>query len=227
MQVAVLGSGAVGRTLAGKISSLGHQVAVGTRDVEALMARSETVMGSDETFGQWHAAHAGVSVRTFRDAAALGELVFVATSGMATLDALQSAGAESLEGKILVDVTNPLDFSKGFPPVLSISNDDSLGEQIQRTFPAAKVVKSLNTVGAPLMIAPDSVGAGEHHIFVSGDDASAKDRVSEVLRDWFGWRNIIDLGDITTSRGTEMYLALWIRMMGSLGTAMFNVAVVR
>ncbi|MCA1840966.1 MAG: NADPH-dependent F420 reductase [Actinomycetota bacterium] len=227
MEVAVLGSGVVGRTLAGKISSLGHQVALGTRDVEALMARTDTVMGSDESFGEWHGAHASVSVKTFPEAAANAELIFVATSGTATLDALRSTGAENLEGKILVDVTNPLDFSKGFPPVLSICNDDSLGEQIQRTFPAAKVVKSLNTVGAPLMIAPDSVGAGEHHIFVSGDDASAKDRVADVLREWFGWRNIIDLGDITTSRGTEMYLALWIRMMGSLGTAMFNVAVVR
>ena len=106
-------------------------------------------------------------------------------------------------------------------------NTDSLGEQIQRAFPGARVVKALNTVTAAMMVNPQAVGGGDHHVFVSGDDPEAKGEVTRLLRDWFGWRNVLDLGDITTARGTEMYLALWIRMMIAMGSPMFNIKVVR
>ncbi|MBA2664455.1 MAG: hypothetical protein H0U74_19365 [Bradymonadaceae bacterium] len=127
--------------------------------------------------------------------------------------------------KILVDIANPLDFSKGFPPTLSISNNDSLGELVQRTYPALRVVKTLNTMSADIMIAPDRL-PGEHVVFVSGNDAGAKASVGELLMT-FGWKSIIDLGDITTARGTESFLPLWVRMWKVLGTGDFNIQIVK
>ena len=132
-----------------------------------------------------------------------------------------------MAGKILIDVSNPLDFSQGMPPRLTICNESSLGEQIQAAFPETKVVKSLNTINAYLMVEPSKL-PGEHVVFVSGDDADAKRFVEQnILRDAFGWSAIVDLGDITTARGTEMYLPLWLRMWGALGTANFNIAIVK
>src|SRR5207244_7355833 len=114
-------------------------------------------------------------------------VVFNATAGVASLDALRAAGAENLEGKVLVDVANPLDFSRGMPPTLSVSNTDSLGEQIQRAFPRTKVVKSLTTVSSNLMVDPRQLADGDHHIFVGGHDEEAKADVTRMLKDWFGW----------------------------------------
>ena len=148
------------------------------------------------------------------------------TAGAGTLEALHAAGAANLAGKVVIDVTNPLDFSKGFPPRLSICNDDSLGEQIQRAFPSARVVKSLNTVTCSVMVDAARL-PGEHVMFVAGNDAAAKAEVTALLRDGFGWRTVIDLGDIGQARGTEMYLPLWVRLYGALGTAEFNLAIVR
>jgi len=113
------------------------------------------------------------------------------------------------------------------PPSLFTKSDDSLGEQIQKAFPEARVVKTLNTVNCQLMVDPARLGGGDHDMFVAGNDPSAKGRVVELLRGWFGWKTVHDLGDITCARGTEMYLPLWIRMWGSLGTADFNVKFVR
>ena len=140
---------------------------------------------------------------------------------------LEAAGRENLRGKVLVDVANPLDFSKGFPPSLSVCNTDSLGEQIQRTFPEVRVVKSLNTMNCGIMDDPGSL-RGDHVVFVSGNDEGAKTQVKQLLGS-FGWgdRQIIDLGDITTSRGTEMYLPLWLELYGALGTGSFNINVAR
>ena len=225
MKVGVLGTGMVGRTLSEKLGELGHDVVIGTRDVGAVMV-AEPGRPGQEAFADWHTRHAEVAVGTFEQAAVHGELLFVATFGMTALDALRAAGRRNVEGKILVDVSNPLDFSQGFPPTLSVSNTDSLGEQIQRAFPGARVVKALNTVNAAVMVQPAAVAGGDHHVFVSGDDEAAKAEVTAILRDGFGWRHVIDLGDITTARGTEMYLALWVRLMGPLGTPMFNVKVV-
>jgi len=149
-----------------------------------------------------------------------------ATAGAGSLDALRSAGASALRGKVLIDIANPLDFSKGMPPTLFVSNDDSLGETIQRTFPEAKVVKALNTVNANVMVNPGRV-PGDHDVFVSGNDTGAKAQVIRLLKDEFGWKSVIDLGDITTARGTESYLHLWLRLYGALQTADFNIHVLR
>ena len=227
MKIGVLGTGVVGQTLAAKLAELGHDVAVGTRSVAETMAHTEPGPYGLPPFSVWLRQNPGVRVETFADAAQHGEMVINATSGMGSLQALQQAGADNLAGKILLDTSNPLDFSQGMPPTLSVANTDSLGEQIQRTFPAAKVVKTLNTITAGLMVNPRQVGDGNHAIFVSGNDAAAKAQVTQWLAEWFGWQHVIDLGDITTARGTEMYLPLWLRMMGALGTPMFNIQVVK
>ena len=127
---------------------------------------------------------------------------------------------------MLIDVANPLDFSQGFPPSLNPVNTDSLGEQIQRAFPEARVVKTLNTMNASVMVDPASVAGGDHSVFVSGNDADAKGIVSGLLKD-FGHRDIIDLGDITTARGAEMVLPIWVRIWGALGTGAFNFKIAR
>ena len=156
-----------------------------------------------------------------------GELLFLATIGEGALAALGSADPADLHGKTLVDVTNPIDASSGFPPTFFVTNTDSLAEQIQRAHPEARVVKSLNTVTAAVMVDPGSVAEGRHTMFTAGDDAGAKDQVANALRELFGWEEIIDLGDLTAARGMEMYLALWIRLLGALENSMFNFAVVR
>ena len=174
----------------------------------------------------WRESHPAVGFGTHAQAAAHGELVVNATTGTGSLDALRAAGANNLADKILIDIANPLDFSKGMPPSLTIANTDSLGEQIQRAFPATKVVKALNTMNAYLMVGPAQLAGGDHTSFISGNDAVAKQRVTELLRT-LGWTDIIDLGDITTARGTEMYLPLWARLYVALGNPMFSIKVVR
>ena len=199
MRIGVLGTGTVGRTIAAKLRELDHDVLVGSRS-------------------------AGDDAVPFPDAAAHGELVFNCTAGAASLEALGAAGEENLTGKVLVDVTLPLDFSQGRPPRLFVCNGDSLGEQIQRAFPEARVVKTLNTVNAAVMVEP----IPGTNLFVCGNEEEAKAQVGELLQS-FGWPAdaIIDLGDISNARGTEMYLPLWIRLMGALGTARFNISVVQ
>jgi 8-hydroxy-5-deazaflavin:NADPH oxidoreductase len=153
-------------------------------------------------------------------------MVVNATSGVVSLEALKMAGEENLNGKILIDISNPLDFSQGMPPTLSVSNTDSLGEQIQRRFPEAKVVKTLHTMNAYLMVDPTQLAGADHTVFVSGDSAEAKEKVTDLLRR-MGWTDIIDLGDITTARGTEMLLPIWLRLFGALQKPVFNFKIVR
>jgi predicted dinucleotide-binding enzyme len=227
MKITVLGTGIVGQTLAAKLDSLGFDVRIGTRDPAATLARREPGQFGNPSFSEWSQAHPRVKVATFATAAAHGEVILNALSGAGTLEALDAAGAAHLAGKILIDVSNPLDFSKGFPPSLSVVNTDSLGEQIQRRFPAARVVKTLNTVNAFLMVDPGQLAGGEHTMFVSGNDADARRQVSGWLREWFGWKDVIELGDITNARGTEMYLPLWVRVFGAVGTPTFSIRVVR
>jgi predicted dinucleotide-binding enzyme len=216
MNIAVLGSGMVGATIGGKLIQLGHKVRMGSR------------AANNEKAAAWVKANgANASQGTFTDAAAFGEIVFVCTSGAGTLGALKQAGADNLKGKLLIDISNPMEFSKGMPPTLSVCNDDSLAEQIQRAYPEAKVVKSLNTLNAQLMVNPSLLAGGDHSIFMSGNDAGAKAKTAEILREWFGWKDILDLGDITTARGPEMMLAAWLRIWGSLKTANFNYKIVR
>lgn len=217
MQIAVLGTGTVGRALAGRLSELGHAVTIGTRDPGDTAAREE--------YAGWAGAHPAVRLATFADAAATGEVVVNASNGQATLDILERAGADNLAGKVLVDISNPLDFSRGFPPTLLVKDDDSLGEQVQRAFPETRVVKTLNTMNADLMVHPETLPEATT-VFVSGDDADAKQVVTGLLQA-FGHTDVIDLGGIDTARGVEMWLPLWLRTMGSLGTAAFNLKIVR
>ena len=202
MKIGVLGTGNVGRTIAAKLFELGHDVLVGSRT-----AKEDAV--------------------TFADAAVHGELVFNCTAGDKSLEALRMAEADNLADKILVDVANPLDFSRGMPPILAVCNADSLGEEIQRLFPRSKVVKALNTVNCRVMVEP-SLLPGDHDVFVCGNDEGAKSEVRELIRT-FGWpaEHIIDLGDITGARGMEMYLPLWLRLMAREESANFNIRVVR
>lgn len=212
MKIAVLGTGMVGNTIATKLVQLGHQVMMGSRT-------------ADSDAGQeWLRSVGGKGkIGTFADAAAFGEIVFDCTNGANSLAALRQAGAANLRGKILVHVGNPLDFSKGIPPTLTVCNNDSLAEQVQREFPDTRVVKALNTVNCELMVNPSLV-PGDHNLFICGNDSAAKAQVIEYLGDWFGWKsdNIIDLGDITGARGMEMWMPLWLRLFAKIGHPRFN-----
>ena len=225
MDIAVLGTGMVGQAIAGALSRLGHSVTIGTRDPHATLARTEPDGMGNPPYAAWQDAHGDVALTTFAEAAAGAEVVVLAGNGSAAIDMLAAAGADALAGKVLLDISNPLDFSAGFPPSLFVKDTDSLGEQIQRAFPDVRVVKTLNTLTAPLMVDPKSLGEGTT-VFVSGDDAEAKATVTGLLAE-FGHDDVIDLGGIETARGTEMFLPLWLRTMGALGTGMFNIKVVR
>ncbi len=214
VRIGIFGTGVVGQTIGGKLVELGHDVKLGSRTA------------TNEKAAKWVAQHgSSASQGTFADAASFGEVVFNCTSGMVSLEALRSAGAANLAGKVLVDVSNPLDFSRGMPPTLSVCNSDSIAEQIQRAFPETKVVKTLNTMNAGVMVNPSLV-PGDHDVFLSGDDADAKSQVSALLRS-FGWNTIVDLGDIASARGAEMVLPIWLRLMGAFKTATFNFHIAR
>lgn len=217
MRIAVLGTGVAGRTLAGKLVEVGHSVTMGSRSA------------TNEAATKW-ASGAGPRAKagTFHDAAADGEVVINATRGVVSLDVLAAASTRNLDGKVLIDVANPLDDSAGFPPSLSISNTDSLAETIQRAFPTAKVVKALNTMRADVMVNPERLAGGDHDAFLAGDDPEAKEVVAGLLAE-FGWRpeHIRDLGPLDAARGMEMWLPLWLRIFMTQGTSRpFNIKVV-
>jgi 8-hydroxy-5-deazaflavin:NADPH oxidoreductase len=225
VRLGILGSGVVGKTLAARLADLGHEVMVGTRDPDETLSRTEPDQYCNPPFGTWQLEHPEVELGTFGETAAHGEMVVNATAGVVSLEALDMAGEENLSGKVLIDISNPLDFSKGMPPTLSVSNTDSLGEQIQRRFVEAKVVKTLHTMNAYLMVDLAQLGGGDHTVFVCGNDAEAKERVTELLGS-FGWTDIIDLGDISTARGTEMLMPIWLRLCGALQRPLFNFKIV-
>lgn len=226
MKIAVIGTGGVGRALAERLANLGHEVVIGTREVQATLARSEPdpFLGTPP-FAQWQAAHPDVALVSFADAGEFGDLIFNATSGVNSLAALEQVGADNLAGKVLIDLALPLDLSQGMPPTLTVANTDSLGEQIQRAFPDARVVKTLNSVSYAVMVAPGRV-PGEHNLFIAGDDPAAKDTARELLSA-FGWpaRSVLDLGDITGARASEMYSRLLFQLAGVLGTFDVNISV--
>jgi len=216
MKIGILGTGMVGNSIGTKLAQLGHEVKMGSRTA------------NNEKAAAWvKSTGAKASQGTFAEAAAFGEIVFNCTKGDASLEVLRQAGATNLKGKVLVDVSNPLDFSKGMPPSLSVCNTDSLGEQIQRAFPGTHVVKSLNTMNCILMVNPSMVAGGNHDVFLCGNDASAKQRVTNLLKDEFGWTSVIDLGDITAARAVEMLLPIWLRLMGLYKSPNFNFKIVR
>ena len=227
MKIGIFGTGVVGQTIAATLAAKGHTVMIGTRDPKATLGRDTGNAFSSTPFKAWHAANPGIQLGTFAEAARFGEAIVNATSGDGALPALQAAGADALGDKIMLDISNPLDVSRGMPPSLSVCNTDSLGEQLQRAFPRLRVVKTLNTTNAMVMVNPGAVAGGDHSMFVCGNDADAKTKVKGWLGEWFGWRDVIDLGDITTSRGTEMLLPIWVRLWGALGTPMFNFKIAR
>ncbi len=225
MKIGILGTGVVGRAHAATLAALGHSTVIGTRDTAQTLAADKPDAMGNPPFAAWQKEHPGVKLATLAEAAAHGEIVINALHGEAAVETLRKL-RQALEGKILIDISNPLDFSKGMPLSLFVSNTDSLGEQIQRTLPGTKVVKTLNTINAFLQVDPGRLAGGDHHAFVSGNDPSAKARVIEFLREWYGWKNAIDLGDITTARGAEMILPIWVRLWGVLQTPFFNFKIV-
>jgi 8-hydroxy-5-deazaflavin:NADPH oxidoreductase len=224
MKIAILGTGNVGQTFASKFVELGHEVMLGTRNVENTLGRNATDNYGSLPFGEWHSQNEKVHLGTFADTVTFGEIVLNALQGAITISTLKSVNASSFEGKIIIDISNPLDFSKGFPPTLSegLNNDNSLGEEIQKTLPNAKVVKTLNTMFSGLMVNPRALGE-DSTVFVSGNDADAKVKVKVILAS-FGWKEseILDLGDITTARGTESLLPVWLRIFGATQNGFFN-----
>jgi predicted dinucleotide-binding enzyme len=220
----VLGTGMVGQALAGKLAALGHDVRMGTRDVEAARSRTEPDRMGGGSLVAWLSASPGVELGAFPDVMSAADMLVNATAGQASVDVLSAAVAGSLDRKILIDIGNPLDFSTG-ELRLTIAITDSLGETIQRAFPGLRVVKTLNTVTAAVMVDPALVGGGEHTMFVAGDDGDAKAEVTELLNS-FGWRDVQDLGGIGASRGMEAYVVWWLAAMKAFGTPMFNVKVV-
>jgi 8-hydroxy-5-deazaflavin:NADPH oxidoreductase len=219
MRIAILGTGMVGRTLAAGLHALGEDVAIGTREPGATLARE----GSDG-FGTWAAAHPDIPVETFADAARDADLVVNALSGEASVTGIRAAGIAP--GTVLLDVSNPLDSTGGFPPSLFVSNTDSLAEQLQRTFGDLRVVKSLHTMTAHLMTGPQALAGGDFSTFVCGDDAAAKQLVTALLVR-LGHSDVIDLGDLAGARGTEATILLWVRLYQVLGTADFTFKIVR
>lgn len=214
MRIAVLGTGTAGRVLSTRLAQLGHTVTLGTRDPASTAAREDVEQVP------------GVALASFADAVDGVDVVVVALNGAVALDVLGSLGPDALSGTVLMDVTNPLDFSGGFPPTLRVKDTDSLGEQVQRMLPATKVVKTLNTMNAAVMAHPERVGDGDHTVFVSGESPTAKAVVEGLLLE-MGHTDILDLGGIESARGVEMFLPLWLRVLGALGTADFQVKVVR
>ena len=227
MQIGIFGTGIVGQTLAAALASQGHGVMIGTRDPAATLGREAGNALAPSPFREWLGANPTVRLGTFAEAARFGEALINATSGGGALPALEAAGADALGDRIMLDVANPLDFSHGMPPTLTVCNDDSLGEQLQRAFPRLRVVKTLNTTNVQVMVNPAAVAGGDHTMFVCGNDAQAKAAVTQWLGEWFGWHDVVDLGDITTARGTEMLLPVWLRLWGALGTPMFNFKIAR
>jgi predicted dinucleotide-binding enzyme len=228
MNIGILGTGGVARAHAAKLVSLRHSIMLGTRNVEETKNRTKGDNMGNVSFQEWIQKNNTVKVGTYSEASSFGEILINATNGVGSLSALAAAGEKNLSSKVMIDISNPLDFSKGFPPSLSISNTDSLGEQIQRTYPNIKVVKAFNTLTNPIMVNPSLVQNGDHTLPICGNDAEAKKKVVSLLNT-YGWKseNILDLGDITAARGTEAFMLLWVRLFGVFQTPMFQIKIVK
>ena len=230
MKISIIGTGTVGQSLASKLIELGYEVMLGTRNVKEKLASNLKDAYGNPPFSDWHKANSAARLGSFDEAGVFGEIVINATLGASSISALKLAGKGNLSGKILIDISNPLDFSKGMPPSLmpGLNNTYSLGEEIQKTFPDAKVVKTLNTMWCGLMVNPDLIGGGDHINYISGNDAGAKAEVKKILNQ-FGWKyeNILDLGDITGARATESLMGIWLRVMSAIQTGKFNFKLIR
>lgn len=230
MKIGILGTGSVGQTLYEKLEDLGHEVMMGTRNVEKTFEQTDDDRFGRPSFSEWAKKFKQFRINTFTEAAGFGELIINATNGRNSVAALKLAGASNLNGKTLIDIANPLEPAKNMIPVLSdtLCNNNSLGEEIQRTFPRVNVVKALNSMWCGLMVDPGKVNAGDHNVFICGNEERSKNAVISLLEQ-IGWKrtNIIDLGDITASRGTEMLLPIWLRIMASMDTEVFNFKIVK
>lgn len=206
MKVGVLGSGDVGKRLAGGFASRGHDVMVGSRNPgnPDLKKWASTVKGK-------------VALGSLAEAAKHGTLLVLAIHGDAALDAIKLAGPANFSGKVLIDVTNPLDFSKGATPTLFVGTTDSLGERVQRAVPSAKVVKAFNTVGSLQMVDPHVKGQFRLELLIAGNDTGAKAQVNEIAKS-FGWAGTIDAGGIDAARGLEAMVPIWLQVGAGLNT---------
>jgi 8-hydroxy-5-deazaflavin:NADPH oxidoreductase len=216
MKIAVLGTGSVGNAIGSKLVALGHEVVMGSRTA------------GNEKATKWVSENGPkASNGTFADAASKSELIVLATNGGATLDIVKLAGTANFTGKVVIDISNPLDFSKGMPPTLlpEFNNTTSLSEEVQKLIPDAHVVKTWNTMNAGLMVNPGML-QDSGTIFISGNSADAKATVKGIL-EAVGWKHILDLGDATAARGAEQVVILWVRIWGALGTPQFNFKIVQ
>jgi 8-hydroxy-5-deazaflavin:NADPH oxidoreductase len=230
MKIAIIGTGAVGKTIALKLVELNHDVMIGTRNVSDKISSTAKDIYGNPPFNEWFKSNNKVKLGSFSEAAAFGDLIINATNGSNSVTALILAGAKNLSGKVLIDVANPLNYSNGMPPGLlpGLINTNSLGEEIQKTFPETMVVKTLNTMWCGLMVNPNLIGKGDHINFISGNSEDAKIKVKKLLNE-LGWQdeNILDLGDITGARATESLFLMWIRVMGVTKNGAFNFKIVR
>jgi len=230
MKFAILGTGSVGQSIASKLAGLGHEVTIGTRDVKVKLASTDKDAYGNPPFKEWLSSNNKVKLGTFAESAKYGEIIINATHGGSSLDVLKQAGTKNLSGKILIDIANPLDFSKGMPPSLlpGLCNTNSLGEEIQKSFPETKVVKTLNTMWCGLMVNPNMIGGGDHINYISGNDADARKEVRKILKQ-FGWKDesLLDLGDISAARATESILPIWLRVWSVTQNGAFNFRLVK
>lgn len=219
MNIGVLGTGTVGEAIASALIKKGFNVRMGSRT-----ANSEKGAAWVEKSGE------GASQGSFNEAAGFGEIIFICLNGAYALEALQTIDKKNVEGKIVIDLTNPLDFTKGMPPQIleGLGNSNSLGEEIQKTLPNAYVVKTLNTVNYKLMVDAREVNKGDHHLFVCGNSADAKNKVKHFLLDNFHWKadHLIDLGGVEAARAVEAIVPFWVLVYRSIGTPLFNFKIV-
>jgi 8-hydroxy-5-deazaflavin:NADPH oxidoreductase len=228
MKIAIFGTGMVGQTLAAALFAKGHTITIGTRDVQKALANVELNGFGMPGFGVWHKTNSHINVATFENAASGADLLFNATNGASILKILQSIPSTSTDEKVLIDLANDLDMSNGMPPRLRTTDTvgQSIGERIQDAFPKVQVVKSLNTMNCSVMLNPGSVAGGQSTVFVGGNSVAAKAYVSDFLKT-FGWTDIIDLGDITSSRATELMLPIWLKLWPVMGQTPYNFKIAR
>ncbi len=226
MKIGILGTGDVGKTLGSALARRGHDVMLGTRDVRRKMEEKSSE-SEPLTFRDWLSKNKKIRLGSFPEAAAHGELLMNATAGHASIEALSKVKPADVKEKILVDIANALAPWGEGPLKMFVVNTDSLAERIQRAHPGLRVVKALNTVTAYLQANPAGLAGGDHDVFVAGNDPEARDRVVRFLREEFGWRTVIDLGDLTAARAMEMMIMAWVKLYEALGTSDFNFKIVR